>query len=310
MAADFTSLTKSLYDLHKAEEPGLYKGSPLAALVVENFDEEQIWQQLELQNNAVLKHFNSAVEGALLDETLTLLVGHEEETSNEEEEEDEMDNENLEEEEEEEGEVDAIKPKLSKKMASGFENESEDYTDQDSDLDFDVDALEKRENQKKCVGRKESKTKIVPSEVDDKFFKLSEMESFLDDMDKREGKEDGDEEDVNYFQDLPSDDDNQNFDQIFAAKKQKKTTVCISFFKQVYHVLLLKNVEFIIVFVSRPRAPGISSTKTTLTLWIVNQQKPMLSQMLRMTTWVTTWLKNRKLMKRMRKRRILMCMCA
>uniref|UniRef100_H3CF66 Uncharacterized protein n=1 Tax=Tetraodon nigroviridis TaxID=99883 RepID=H3CF66_TETNG len=69
VAADFTSLTKSLYDLHKAEEPGLYKGSPLAALVVENFDEEQIWQQLELQNNAVLKHFNSAVEGPLLDET-------------------------------------------------------------------------------------------------------------------------------------------------------------------------------------------------------------------------------------------------
>lgn len=220
MAADFTCLTKTLYDLHKAEEPGHYKGSPLSELVVENFDEEQIWQELELQNNAVLKHFNSAIEGALLDETLTLLIEHEEETSNE----GEMDDENLE--EEEEGE-DIIKPKLSKKTASGFENESEDYTDQDSDLDFDVDTLEKQENQKKCIGRKESKTKIVPSEVDDKFFKLSEMESFLDDMDKREGKENGIEDDVDYFQDLPSDDDNQNFDQIFAAKKTKKTTVCI-----------------------------------------------------------------------------------
>lgn len=225
MAADFTSLTKTLYDLHKAEEPGHYKGSPLTELVVENFDEEQIWQELELQNNAVLKHFNSAIERASLDETLTLLIEHNEETSNE----GEMDDENLEEEEEEEGE-DMIKSKSSKKMASGFENESEDYTDQDSDLDFDVDALEKRGNQKKCIGRKETKTKIVPSEIDDKFFKLSEMESFLDDMDKREGKEDGNEDDVDYFQDLPSDDDNQNFDQIFAAKKQKKTTVCILYF--------------------------------------------------------------------------------
>lgn len=224
MAADFTSLTKTLYDLHKAEEPGHYKGSPLAELVVENFDEEQIWQELELQNNAVLKHFSSAIEGALLDETLTLLIEHEEETSNEER---EMDDKNL---EEEGGGEDMIKPRSSEKTASGFENESEDYTDQDSDLDFDVDALEKRENQKKCIGRKESKTKIVPSEVDDKFFKLSEMESFLDDMDKHEGKEEGNEDDVDYFQDLPSDDDNQNFDQIFAAKKQKKTTVCIFYF--------------------------------------------------------------------------------
>lgn len=234
MASDLTSLTKTLYDLHKAEEPGHYKGSPLAELVVENFDEEQIWQELELQNSAVLKHFNNAIEGALSDETLTLLVEHEEETSNGEE----MDNENLEE-EEERGE-DMIMPKSSEEMATGFENESEDYTDQDSDLDFDVDALEKRENQKKNIGRKESKIKIVPSEVDDRFFKLSEMESFLDDMDKREGNEDGNEDDVDYFQDLPSDDDNQNFDEIFAAKKQKKPTVCI--FYQVHHVLVLRNV--------------------------------------------------------------------
>lgn len=224
VAADFTSLTKTLYDLHKAEEPGHYKSSPLAELVVENFDVEQIWQELELQNNAVLKHFNSAIEGALSDETLTLLTECEEETSNEEEV--DMDDERLDEEEEE----DVITPKSSKKMASDAENGSEDYTDQDSDIDFDVDALEKRDKQKKSVGKKESKTKIVPSEVDDKFFKLSEMESFLDDMDKREGKDGGNEEDVDYFQDLPSDDDNQNFDQIFATKKLKKKTVRISLF--------------------------------------------------------------------------------
>lgn len=219
VAADFTSLTKTLYDLHKAEEPRHYKGSPLTELLVENFDEEQIWQELELQNKAVLRHFNSAIEEGLFDKPLTLVIKPQEEISNDEG--DEIDEEEMDEEEVDE-EEDMITPKTSKKTASEVEMGSEE--DQDSDLDFDIDALEKRQNQKKRIG---NKTKIVPSEVDDKFFKLSEMESFLDDMDKREGKEDGNEDDVDYFQDLPSDDDNQNFDQIFAQKKQKKSTVCI-----------------------------------------------------------------------------------
>ncbi|XP_051235777.1 U3 small nucleolar ribonucleoprotein protein MPP10 [Dicentrarchus labrax] len=212
VAADFTSLTKTLYDLHKAQEPADFKGSPLAQLVVENFDEEQIWQELELQNNAVLKHFKNATDEALSDATLMLLVEEEEE---EEEEEVETDGESVDEEEDEEQ-----PPGQSKKMAA----KAEDYTDEDSDLDFDVDALEKREKQKKEIGRKGSKTKVVPSEVDDKFFKLSEMESFLDDMDKREGKEE-DEDALDYFQDLPSDeDDDLDLEQILSTKKQKKTT--------------------------------------------------------------------------------------
>ncbi|XP_035538273.1 U3 small nucleolar ribonucleoprotein protein MPP10 [Morone saxatilis] len=211
VAADFTSLTKTLYDLHKAQEPADFKGSPLAQLVVENFDEEQIWQELELQNNAVLKHFKNATDEALSDATLMLLVEEEEE----EEEEVETDGESVDEEEDEEQ-----PPGQSKKMAA----KAEDYTDEDSDLDFDVDALEKREKQKKEIGRKGSKTKVVPSEVDDKFFKLSEMESFLDDMDKREGKEE-DEDALDYFQDLPSDeDDDLDLEQILSTKKQKKTT--------------------------------------------------------------------------------------
>uniref|UniRef100_A0A3Q3E9C0 U3 small nucleolar ribonucleoprotein protein MPP10 n=1 Tax=Labrus bergylta TaxID=56723 RepID=A0A3Q3E9C0_9LABR len=198
VAADFTSLTKTLYDLHKAQEPADYKGSPLPQLVVENFDEEQIWQELELQNNAVLKHFTNATEEALSDETLTLLAEEEDEKNVEEEE-------------------PAVR---SKKMAVEAEDRAEDYTDEDSDLDFDVDALEKREKQKKESGRKGSKTKVVPSEVDDKFFKLSEMESFLDDMDKREGKDD--EDGVDYFQDLPSDEDEElDLDQIISKKQQK-----------------------------------------------------------------------------------------
>ncbi|KAG8001599.1 U3 small nucleolar ribonucleoprotein MPP10 [Nibea albiflora] len=226
VAADFTSLTKTLYDLHKAQEPAAYKGSPLAQLVVENFDEEQIWQELELQNNAVMEHFKNATNEALADETLTLLAVEEdcdgEEVETDDENGDEEEEEEEEEEDEEQEEEEEEKPhKQSRKMAV----EAEDYTDEDSDLDFDVDALEKREKQKKDIGRKGSKTKVVPSEVDDKFFKLSEMESFLDDMDKREGKDDGNEDDLDYFQDLPSDDDEDlDLEQILSSKKKTKTT--------------------------------------------------------------------------------------
>lgn len=226
VAADFTALTKTLYDLHKAEEPADYKGSPLAQLVVENFDEEQIWQELELQNTAVLKHFKTAIDETLSDETLTVL---EEETADDDEEDD-----NGNEEEEEEDEEEETPSRQSKKMA--VEPEDGDYTDEDSDLDFDVDALEKREKQKKEIKRQCSKTKVVPSEVDDKFFKLSEMESFLDEMDKREGKENDD--DVDYFQDLPSDEDNDlDLDEIISSKKQKKNIVCILSFVVTYVVL-------------------------------------------------------------------------
>lgn len=220
MAADFTSLTKTLYDLQKAQEPADYKGSPLALLVVENFDEEQIWQELELQNNSLLKHFKNVTDEALSDGTLTLLAEEEEENSDEEEV--ETGDENIDDDDDEVVEEDT--PKQSRKVAAG----ADDFTDEDSDLDFDVDALEKREKEKKGIGRKGSKTKVIPSEVDDKFFKLSEMESFLDDMDKREGKEDGDEDDLDYFQDLPSDDDDDlDLEEILSTKRQKKNTVCI-----------------------------------------------------------------------------------
>ncbi|XP_028258421.1 U3 small nucleolar ribonucleoprotein MPP10 [Parambassis ranga] len=218
VAADFTSLTKTLYDLHKGQEPSDYKASPLTQLVVENFDEEQIWQELELQNNAVLKYFKNSIDEALSDETLTVLEEEEEEDDdNDQDEEEETDYESFDEEQEENT------SRQSNKMA---EDGAEDYSEEDSDVDFDVDALEKREKQKKEVGRKGSKTKVVPSEVDDKFFKLSEMESFLDDMDKREGKERNDEDNVDYFQDLPSDeDDDVDLEQILSSKKKKKSTV-------------------------------------------------------------------------------------
>lgn len=195
-------------------------------LVVENFDEEQIWQELELQNCAVLKHFKKAIRNALSDKTLTLV--EEEETAEENVEEEEV---------ESNGGVDLDEDERpsggSKVTAPEVDEEADDYTDEGSDFDFDVDALEKKEKQKRIASQPKHKAWVVPSEVDDKFFKLSEMESFLDNMDKQEGKEEENEDDIDYFQDLPSDmDDDMDLEQLLSSKKTKKSMVSSLLFFQ------------------------------------------------------------------------------
>uniref|UniRef100_A0A674DYW5 U3 small nucleolar ribonucleoprotein protein MPP10 n=1 Tax=Salmo trutta TaxID=8032 RepID=A0A674DYW5_SALTR len=228
VATDFTSLTKTLYDLHKTHEPAGSKGSPLDQLVVENFDEEQIWQELELQNTAVLKHFETAVSQAALDTALSILFD-EEDADEEPDERDEQDSE----EEMRDGDLEdedwqGEEPPMLKTAMDALRR---DNTDEDSDVDFDVDALEKQAKRKKCSAGRDSKPLGPPSEVDDRFFKLSEMESFLDDMDRREGKEgDGD---VDYFQDLPSGDEDDDVGLFCEALKSSRNLKYKDFFDAV-----------------------------------------------------------------------------
>ncbi|XP_036390954.1 U3 small nucleolar ribonucleoprotein protein MPP10 [Megalops cyprinoides] len=217
LAADFTSLTKTLYDLLKAHEPKGTNGSPLEQLVVENFDEEQIWQELELQNTAVVKHFDAVVNVAVSDMTINLMVEEEDEIRDEGEV-DEENNVDLEEEMsgddmEEEGEEE---PDLPDSSANGEEK----FTDEDSDVDFDVDKLEKKVKQTKWKAQRQTGPS---SEVDDRFFKLSEMEAFLEDVEKKEGKKDESDSEVDYFQDLPSgEEDELDLEEGTISKGKKK----------------------------------------------------------------------------------------
>uniref|UniRef100_A0A8B9GRL7 U3 small nucleolar ribonucleoprotein protein MPP10 n=1 Tax=Astyanax mexicanus TaxID=7994 RepID=A0A8B9GRL7_ASTMX len=225
LASDFTALTKTLYDLHKAQPQAGSTGSPLDQLVVENFDEEQIWQELELQNSTVIQHFEEAVGQAVADDTLTIITEEEEDEEDEgdgengddeelEDNEEEEDDEEDDDEEEDNNKENRLKPKS--KAEDGF-------SDEDSDIDFDVDKLEKQSKQKKNSTAKFPPSRTV-SEVDDQFFKLAEMEAFLDDMDKREGKE-GVGEEIDYFQELPSDEDEElGFDEPTTSKSRKKVS--------------------------------------------------------------------------------------
>ncbi|XP_055479197.1 U3 small nucleolar ribonucleoprotein protein MPP10 [Psammomys obesus] len=210
LASNFTSLTKVLYDFNKILENGQISGSPLQKLEINNFDDEQIWQQLELQNEPVLQYFQNAVSETIEDEDISLLPESEEEECEEDASEMEADSqENLETDLEEEQltATDGDVPKGKEKAESSSKSDprkSPDFSDEDSDLDFDIGKLEQ---QTKMQIKPSGKTK-EKSVVDDKFFKLSEMENFLEKMEKEEEKKPDDEEeeeDIDLFEDIDSD---------------------------------------------------------------------------------------------------------
>ncbi|XP_065728267.1 U3 small nucleolar ribonucleoprotein protein MPP10 [Phocoena phocoena] len=212
LASKFTSLTKVLYDFSKILENDRKRGSPLQRLMINNFDDEQIWQQLELQNEPILQYFQNAVSEAIKDEDISLLSENEvqecEEDASEMEAGGEEDLEqDLEEEEEKVSDLSGDDPEEGERAINSSKldlRKSADFSDEDSDLDFDISKLEQQSKVQNKVPRKP----IEKSIVDDKFFKLSEMESFLENIEKEEEqKDDEEEEDIDFFEDVDSDED-------------------------------------------------------------------------------------------------------
>ncbi|NXH62141.1 MPP10 protein, partial [Rhabdornis inornatus] len=206
LAADFRAMTKTLYDLNKRSN--IVRGGPLKELMIENFDEEQIWQQLELQNNAVLDFFKKSIAKDAEDEDLCLLSDQEAEGSDAETSSDKEFEDNIMEAETEQMNVytkDKHKTKAKEKQ-SKLKSKSlmQKYSDEDSDIDFDIEALEQQtKTAKETTLRKKGRKSVV----DDKFFKLAEMETFLEHAEKEDKEEEDDDDDINYFEDIISDDE-------------------------------------------------------------------------------------------------------
>lgn len=211
MASNFTSLTKVLYDFNKTLENGRIHGSRLQKLVIDNFDDEQIWQQLELQNEPILQYFQNAVSETIKDEDITLLPESEEQECEEDGSEMEADGQEDLEQDLEEKEVSDLSGEdpeggESAKNSSKFAlRKSPVFSDEDSDLDFDISKLEQQSKVQNQVPRKLREKSVV----DDKFFKLSEMETFLENIEKEEEQKDEaeEEEDIDFFEDVNSDED-------------------------------------------------------------------------------------------------------
>nr|XP_035932747.1 U3 small nucleolar ribonucleoprotein protein MPP10 [Halichoerus grypus] len=210
LASNFTSLTKVLYDFNKILENDRIHGSPLKKLVIDNFDDEQIWQQLELQNEPILQYFQNAVSKTIKDKDISLLPENEEQECEEDGSEVESDGQEAliqDLEEEEVADLSGDDPKVderAKNLSKVDLRKSPVFSDEDSDLDFDISKLEQQSKVQDKVPRKPREKSIV----DDKFFKLSEMETFLENMEKEEEqKDDEEEEDIDFFEDVDSDED-------------------------------------------------------------------------------------------------------
>lgn len=164
---DITSLVKSLYDLTKSEEFSdgrKRKGSALPKLIVKDFDEEQIWQQIDLQNTQCWDQLVWDVANSMStkkDLTFPVRIKDEEDESQEDE---EMETKSQSEEEEEE--------------------------------------IEEKPKTKKSQKESNLKKKIKSSIVDDKFFKLNEMEQFLLQEEKEKKAASDSEDSIDLFDDV------------------------------------------------------------------------------------------------------------
>ncbi|NWW21376.1 MPP10 protein, partial [Falcunculus frontatus] len=211
LAADFRAMTKTLYDLNKGTN--IVRGG-LKELVIENFDEEQIWQQLELQNNAVLDFFKKSIARDAEDEDLCLLSDQEEDGSDAETSSDKELEDTIMETETEQKSVyrkDKDKTEAKEKQSKLRESIMQKYSDEDSDIDFDIEALEQQAKTAKETTLKKKGRKSV---VDDKFFKLAEMEAFLEHVEKEDKEEEEEEDDINYFEDIISDDEEEDSEEV------------------------------------------------------------------------------------------------
>jgi len=70
IATDVREFLKRLYDFIKNAENGLPFGDALPELIIQGFDEEQIWQELELQNEERSKSLEAGVASVMAWEDL------------------------------------------------------------------------------------------------------------------------------------------------------------------------------------------------------------------------------------------------
>ncbi|XP_011863096.1 PREDICTED: U3 small nucleolar ribonucleoprotein protein MPP10 [Vollenhovia emeryi] len=168
---DVTALTKTIYDFAKEQSCKTEKfyRNALPELVTDGFDEEQIWQQLELQNEGEIAHCLNEISA--LSESRRFVVP-----------------------------VSSNKPEPIKIENDNFDQEAEGMSEEKKSEDEDV------ETEGELKKRKHTKSSVV----DDKFFKLQELDEYLikEERKDEQGKgNESDDESVDLFNDVSEEED-------------------------------------------------------------------------------------------------------
>jgi len=150
-------------------------------LIIQDFDEEQIWQQLELQNKNILTHLFIGTSKVLTNKQLTFPVSSIE-----------------------------SEHKLVETTNDELSHEDDDISDDISDniLQDSEDEIELKSNLKKRKIKQKSKSSIV----DDKFFKLEDLDEYLTKEERKEKRSnlESDDESVDLFNDFSEEEDEDN----------------------------------------------------------------------------------------------------
>ncbi|XP_054706540.1 U3 small nucleolar ribonucleoprotein protein MPP10-like [Uloborus diversus] len=233
-------ITKDLYDnAYFSKSLNDFQTNSLPKLLIDGFDDEQIWQQIDLLNKSAVTQFSKGISN--LDAEKVCLKTENSSTApnafkpqTHTNEFDELssasDNEEYAFDGDSDSSVDVSHPSKRDDYAYDDDDDSEssnEYNKTDlresvtSEDDFEFDTNDKtQEKSNKAV-----KPLVYKSEVDDQFFKLANLEEFLrlEDLKEEKGfEESSDEEDIDLFQDIPSDDvDDSDSDDGDNITKQK-----------------------------------------------------------------------------------------
>ncbi|KAI0233637.1 U3 small nucleolar ribonucleoprotein MPP10 [Lamellibrachia satsuma] len=246
LATQLETVTKQLYDATKILEDDTAVGDALPELIVDNFDNEQMWQEIELQNDPTITALLTSVSRAVASKNLTFAAARhkekiqEEEIEGEEDEENEDDdigdlrldqNSSDDDESEEEKEMKLLLDKaealVGGEIDSDDDNDGLEMLSDDDDLDEPTGKNSDQKGILKSDGasKKKRSKPTTRSIVDDRFFKLADMEAFLEQEDAKEGRrmrkehgkdvsssDEDEEEEVDMFADIPSEDEQDSGD--------------------------------------------------------------------------------------------------
>lgn len=201
------TILKSLFDYTKTS--GLHYQSKILPdeLFIKQMDEEQIWQQLEMQNESFWeKCMTETCRLLSLNENkLSLINSHSCQSP-----------------------TDGSVSEDSIEKNSDDENEDGSDDENDNESDSENDSENEDESDNSANGEHHSnegdKTSNIASIVDDTFFKLHEMEAFLDSEDKKETKKSNghqdDSDEINYFESMSeSEPDDVNGEENISSSK-------------------------------------------------------------------------------------------